>query len=307
MTCARGHRSSASRRRRAGKRRGSSDGRTKQQGARGAGAAVKRSRSASAAGDDGTPKRARKSASGAKDDKEIKWKTLKHSGLIFPPEYVRHGVPLLYDGVPVPASDEPSTTTLTAEQEEVATLFAAMLETDYAKKDIFLNNFWADFKQVLGKGHMIKDLKKCDFRDIYNHLQAQREDKKALSKEVRLHVLTIAAVLAVSRAMVLPSRALMPAPGSQRASAGQRQGEGGARGARAALQDRRHRWARRADGQLPRRAARPLPRPRRASEDGQAEEADLPARHHDQHRQGRAHPRAPLSGPAVRMRSAGAR
>lgn len=39
--------------------------------------------------------------------------------------------------------------------------------------------------QVLGKSHVIKGLDKCDFTPIYDHLMAEREKKKAMSKEVR--------------------------------------------------------------------------------------------------------------------------
>lgn len=38
--------------------------------------------------------------------------------------------------------------------------------------------------QVLGKNHVIKDLKKCDFTAMYDHAMAERERKKQLSKEV---------------------------------------------------------------------------------------------------------------------------
>ncbi len=38
--------------------------------------------------------------------------------------------------------------------------------------------------QVLGPSHKIKSLEKCDFRPIYEHLMAEREAKKSLSKEV---------------------------------------------------------------------------------------------------------------------------
>ena len=52
------------------------------------------------------------------------------------------------------------------------------------EKDKFLDNFWRGFRQVLGKGHTIRDLKKCDFTPIYDHLMAEREAKKNLPKEV---------------------------------------------------------------------------------------------------------------------------
>ncbi len=38
---------------------------------------------------------------------------------------------------------------LLAPQEEVATFYAVMIETDYAKKPVFNKNFWEGFKQVL--------------------------------------------------------------------------------------------------------------------------------------------------------------
>jgi DNA topoisomerase-1 len=46
---------------------------------------------------------------------------------------------MLYDGRPVE---------LTPEQEEVASMFAIMKETDYMSKPTFLKNFWEGFKEV---------------------------------------------------------------------------------------------------------------------------------------------------------------
>eukprot|EP00897_Mesotaenium_endlicherianum_P003362 jgi/Mesen1/3053/ME000018S02365 len=68
----------------------------------------------------------------------VKWKTLEHCGVIFPPPYQSHGIRMLYDGKPVQ---------LTPEQEEVATMFAVMKDTDYATKPVFIKNFWTDWKQ----------------------------------------------------------------------------------------------------------------------------------------------------------------
>jgi len=44
------------------------------------------------------------------EEKEVKWETLVHSGVLFPPDYTPHGVKMLYDGKPID---------LTPEQEEV--------------------------------------------------------------------------------------------------------------------------------------------------------------------------------------------
>lgn len=51
------------------------------------------------------------SKKGKGKDDSVKWKTLVHSGVLFPPEYEPHGVQMLYDGRPID---------LTPEQEEVA-------------------------------------------------------------------------------------------------------------------------------------------------------------------------------------------
>jgi DNA topoisomerase-1 len=125
-------------------------------------------------------KRARASPAGSSGKKrpgsagEKKWTTLSHHGVLFPPEYEPHGVRMLYDGRPVD---------LTPEQEEVATMFAGMKDTEYMQKQTFLDNFWEGFKEVLGPGHAIKTLSKCDFTPISEHLAADRERKKNMTKE----------------------------------------------------------------------------------------------------------------------------
>lgn len=134
------------------------------------------------------PKKRRASADGVKRERavqkrakktqestaEIRWNTLEHHGVMFPPEYEPHGVKMLYDRVPVD---------LTPEQEEVATFFAVMKETDYMNKSIFLENFWEGFRGVLGPNHRIQCLEKCDFTPIYDWHMAERERKKNLPKE----------------------------------------------------------------------------------------------------------------------------
>ncbi|EOY12191.1 DNA topoisomerase I alpha isoform 3 [Theobroma cacao] len=107
-------------------------------------------------------------------DGQKKWSTLVHNGVIFPSPYTPHGVKMLYDGRPVD---------LTPEQEEVATMFAVMKDTDYMSKTQFKKNFWEDWSKLLGKNHTIKDLDRCDFTPIYEwHLQ-EKEKKKQMSSE----------------------------------------------------------------------------------------------------------------------------
>jgi len=71
-----------------------------------------------------------------------KWKTLEHQGVLFPPPYQPHGVKILYDG---------KSTSLTPEQEEIATYFAHHLESAHMKKPQFRKNFWNDFQKISKK------------------------------------------------------------------------------------------------------------------------------------------------------------
>lgn len=109
---------------------------------------------------------------GARGD--IKWKTFHHNGVIFPPEYVPHKVPVLYDGQPVEL--EPI-------QEEMATIYSKYTDTEYINNKIFKKNFWNDWKKLLGKSHKIQSLEKCNFTDIYNYVIEQKEIKKNVPKE----------------------------------------------------------------------------------------------------------------------------
>ncbi|GAA6032621.1 hypothetical protein JCM8097_004843 [Rhodosporidiobolus ruineniae] len=111
------------------------------------------------------------------EDTDEKWKTLEHSGVMFPPEYEPHGVKMLYDGKPVE---------LPPEAEEVASFFAAILETDYVKNPTFVKNFFHDWQGVMKDhppldGTKIKEYEKCDFTPIFSYLEAQKDKKKQLT------------------------------------------------------------------------------------------------------------------------------
>ena len=114
----------------------------------------------------------------------INWLTLEHAGISFPPPYVRHGVPLLYDEQP---------TVLPAELEEIATFYAAMPEDgpqlgDAKVRPTFQKNFFKDFSEALGPGHVIQKFSKCDFSRIREHVNLERSLKKAATqheKEVK--------------------------------------------------------------------------------------------------------------------------
>ncbi|KAJ1937167.1 DNA topoisomerase 1, partial [Linderina pennispora] len=112
-----------------------------------------------------------------KDGSSEKWHTLEHNGVMFPPDYVPHGVPLIYRKKEI---------RLVPEAEEVATFFAAVVDGDHGNNPVFQKNFFTDFKEILDRTmpkHPIKDFKHCDFTLIRAHLDEQSAKRKALSKE----------------------------------------------------------------------------------------------------------------------------
>lgn len=119
-----------------------------------------------------------------KEDDSIKWTTLEHNGVIFPPPYepLPSHVKLVYDGIPV---------TLHPEAEEVAGFFGAMLNSTHnVENPVFQRNFFGDFKEILNKtggakdkdGNPvdIKEFAKLDFKAIFDYYQAKSEARKAL-------------------------------------------------------------------------------------------------------------------------------
>ena len=116
------------------------------------------------------------------DDDSIKWTTLKHNGVIFPPAYepLPSHIKMYYDGKPVD---------LPPQAEEVAGFFAALLESDHAQNPVFQQNFFNDFLDVLresgGPRNGVQPVKfeHCDFSKMFDYFQLQKEQKKQLSTQ----------------------------------------------------------------------------------------------------------------------------
>lgn len=102
-----------------------------------------------------------------------KWHTLSHNGVLFPPAYVKHNVPVIYNSVEI-ILDEAS--------EEAATLYAKYTGSDYVKNSTFRKNFWKDWSKILPKSSPIKKLDLVDFSRIYEWLIDQKEKRKLLGK-----------------------------------------------------------------------------------------------------------------------------
>ncbi|ROV90841.1 hypothetical protein VSDG_08023 [Cytospora chrysosperma] len=124
------------------------------------------------------------------EDDSVKWNTLEHNGVIFPPAYepLPKNVRLYYDRTPVE---------LHPDAEEVATFFGSMLNsTNNVENPVFQKNFFKDFLDILkktggakdknGNKVEIKEFSKLDFKPMYEHFRTLSEEKKAWTKEQKL-------------------------------------------------------------------------------------------------------------------------
>ncbi|KAL0956573.1 hypothetical protein HGRIS_002710 [Hohenbuehelia grisea] len=113
------------------------------------------------------------------DDGSIKWQTLEHHGVFFPPPYepLPSDIKMKYNGRDVD---------LPLEAEEVAGFYAALLESDHAQDATFNKNFFEDWKKVLARypprdGTKITEFSLCDFRPMFEHFELEKAKKKALT------------------------------------------------------------------------------------------------------------------------------
>ncbi|XP_069099888.1 DNA topoisomerase 1 [Pleurodeles waltl] len=113
----------------------------------------------------------------------IKWKFLEHKGPVFAPPYdpLPDHVKFYYDGKEMKLSPK---------AEEVATFFAKMLDHEYTTKDIFMKNFFKDWKKEMTaeEREVITNLSKCNFNEMGAYFKVQSEARKQMSKEEKLKI-----------------------------------------------------------------------------------------------------------------------
>ena len=108
------------------------------------------------------------------EDTKIKWKTLEHHGVRFPPFYQPHGVKLLHKGKPL---------NLKPNQEEIATFWAAVVGTDFAEVETVRKNFEEELLSVLDPEMGVESMKDLDFSLITKHLEKAKEEKNNRTSE----------------------------------------------------------------------------------------------------------------------------
>ncbi len=109
-----------------------------------------------------------------------KWESLSHNGVLFPPEYEQHKIPVKYKDNDV---------VLPPLAEEYATLYAKYLDTEYVKNKTFNKNFWKDWSKTL-KETGIDSLEECDFSKINRHILNEKLKKTEMSKEDKEKMIT---------------------------------------------------------------------------------------------------------------------
>ena len=105
-----------------------------------------------------------------------KWDTLRHNGVVFPPNYVPHQTPLIYNNEKI---------TLNPLAEEYATMYVKYLDSDYAKNRTFRHNFWIDWIDIVSDDR-INNYDDCDFSLIKDYSIRQKEEKKLVDPALKL-------------------------------------------------------------------------------------------------------------------------
>ncbi len=95
----------------------------------------------------------------------MKWKTLHHKGVCFPPRYERKGLALLIRGMHVPLSEF---------AEEMAWAWAKKKDTPYVKDPVFAANFLRDFLKEMPPELRNSRIEEIDFSEI---VRLQEDEK----------------------------------------------------------------------------------------------------------------------------------
>ena len=104
----------------------------------------------------------------------MKWKTLQHNGILFPPLYESQGIKLKIKGENVP---------LDLNQEEMVYQWAKKKDTPYAQDKVFQKNFTADFAKTLPSKFKNISYEDLDFSNAYKLVDKEKDLKEMMTKE----------------------------------------------------------------------------------------------------------------------------
>jgi len=104
----------------------------------------------------------------------MKWKTLQHNGILFPPPYESQGIKLKIRGENIQ---------LNVDQEEMIYQWAKKKDTPYAQDKVFQKNFTSDFAKTLPDKFKNISYEDIDFSDAYKLVDKEKDLKEMMTKE----------------------------------------------------------------------------------------------------------------------------
>jgi len=105
---------------------------------------------------------------------KMKWKTLQHNGIAFPPPYESKGISIKIKGEKVP---------LSLDAEEMVYQWAKKKDTPYVKDATFQKNFASDFVKALPEKYKKISLSDVDFGDAFKVIDKEKDLKITMTKE----------------------------------------------------------------------------------------------------------------------------
>ncbi len=104
----------------------------------------------------------------------MKWKTLQHNGILFPPDFESKGIKIKIKGESVG---------LDLLQEEMIYQWAKKKDTPYAEDKVFEKNFVADFAKTFNGKYKNLELSDIDFSNPFRLVDKEKDAKELLTKE----------------------------------------------------------------------------------------------------------------------------
>ncbi len=106
----------------------------------------------------------------------MRWKTLEHNGILFPPPFETKGITVRIRG---------KETRLGTLAEEMAYQWAKKKDTPYVQDAVFQKNFTADFARELGPEYRGLKYGEIDFTAAYRLVDGEKEARERMTKEER--------------------------------------------------------------------------------------------------------------------------
>ena len=106
----------------------------------------------------------------------MKWKTLQHNGILFPPAYEKQGIKIKING---------DTVDLDINQEEMVYQWAKKKDTPYAQDKVFQKNFTADFAKTLDSKFKKISYEDINFSSAFKVVDKEKDLKEMMTKEDR--------------------------------------------------------------------------------------------------------------------------